>query len=109
MAAHVGTLLGSAVPLGNLLAPLGIWLFHRNTSGFVGKHARESLGFQVGLTVAVVALLLLVAVTRGAGLLLALPGLLALLIGDFLYMVLATIRANEGKIWEYPVTSRFVS
>ena len=112
MAAHLATLLGSAVPFGNVLAPLVIWLVQRDRSRFVRKHALESLLFQVGLGVAAVVLVMwmMMSMARGgAGILLPILGVLALTVADLLYMVLAAIRANEGKVWEYPITTRFVS
>ncbi len=109
MMAHVGTMLGSVIPFGNVLAPLVVWLIQKDKSPFVSKHARESLVFQIGIFAVVIVMVVLVFVTLGAALILVIPGIVALLVADFLYMILATIRASEGKIWEYPVTTRFVA
>jgi uncharacterized Tic20 family protein len=109
MMAHVGTLAGSVVPFGNVLAPLIVWLTQRHKSSFASKHARESLVFQIALMVGAVALVLLVVVSLGALLIFVLPAIVGLLLADLVYMILATVRASEGKIWEYPVTTRFVS
>lgn len=109
MAAHLGVLAGSVVPLGNVIAPLVIWLVHKEKSPFVVKHALESLVFQVAMMVAAFALLALTIVTMGAAIILAVPAILFLVVASFVYMIVATIRASEGKIWEYPVTTRWVS
>jgi len=109
MAAHLCVLAGSVVPLGNIIAPLVIWQVHKEKSAFVVKHALESLVFQVAIMLAMFALLLLTIVTLGAAIILALPAILALFVASFVYMIVATIRASEGKIWEYPVTTRWVS
>jgi uncharacterized Tic20 family protein len=110
MAAHLGTMLGSAVPLGGILAPLVVWLIHRDKSDFVADHAKESLAFQIGITLAAVALAV-IGIFSGsfAGLAFALLGVLALVVAAFVYMILATIRANKGQYFQYPVTTRFVS
>jgi uncharacterized Tic20 family protein len=108
MAAHIGTMLGSAVPFGNVLVPLVIWLTQKEKSSFVDKHARESMAFQIGVMVAAFALVMLAIVTLGAGIIIAVPAFFLLLGANLVYMILATVRANEGKIWEYPVTTRFV-
>ena len=70
MAAHLCTMLGTAIPLGNILAPLIIYFVQKDKSPFVGKHARESLVFQVGLFVVLMALVLLVFATLGIGMIL---------------------------------------
>jgi len=109
MAAHLSVIAGSFVPLGNIIAPLVIWQVHKEKSAFVVKHALESLVFQVAIMVTAIALLLLTIVTMGAAIILAVPAILVLVVASFVYMIVATIRASENKIWEYPVTTRWVS
>ena len=110
MAAHLGTMVGGAVPFGGILAPLVVWLVYKDRSEFIADHARESLAFQLGLAAAVFALAMF-GIGSGAfgGMLFAMLGILALFVAAFVYMILATIRANQGKYWQYPITSRFVS
>lgn len=109
MAAHLSVLAGSVVPFGNIIAPLVIWQVHKEKSPFVVKHALECLVFQVGLMLAAFVLVLLVMLTMGAAIILAVPAFFALFAASVFYMVVATIRASERKIWEYPVTTRWVS
>jgi len=109
MVAHLSVMAGSVVPLGNIIAPLVIWLVHKKKSAFVVKHALESLVFQIAIMVTMIALLLLTVVTMGAAIILAVPAILALVVASFVYMIVATIRASEGKVWEYPVTTRWIS
>ncbi len=109
MAAHLGVMAGSVVPLGNIIAPLVIWQIHKKKSSFVVKHAVESLMFQVGLIAATIGLVLLTMVTMGAAFVIAGPAILLMFVASLVYMIVAAVRANEGKIWEYPVTTRWVS
>jgi uncharacterized Tic20 family protein len=108
IAAHLSTMAGTAIPCGNVLAPLVIWFIHREKSSFVGKHASEAMVFQIGVLVAILVLSLFAVITFGLGIVLAIFGIVALLIADMVYMILAAIRASERKIWEYPLTTRFV-
>jgi uncharacterized Tic20 family protein len=107
IAAHLSTMAGTAVPCGNVLAPLVIWLIHREKSSFVSKHAWEAVFFQIGVLLAIIVLSLLAFASFGLGVL-AICGIVTLLIADMVYMILAAIRAGERKIWEYPLTTRFV-
>ena len=109
MVAHLGVMVGTVVPLGNIIAPLVIWQVHKRKSAFVVKHAVESLMFQVGIFVAMIALTVLTMVTMGAAIIIAVPAIIALVVASLVYMIVATVRANEGKIWEYPITTRWVS
>ena len=49
--AHVGTFLGHIIPFGHILVPLIVWLTKGEESRFVGQNARESLNFQISLTI----------------------------------------------------------
>lgn len=81
------------------IAPLIIYLIKKDESSFVAAHAKESLNFQ--LTVLIICILLIVTVI----------GLLLLwLVGIYVFVlvIVATIRASEGKLYRYPFTIRFI-
>jgi len=81
------------------IAPLIIYLVKKDESSFVAAHAKESLNFQ--LTVLVICILLIVTVI----------GILLLwLVGIYVFVlvIIATIRASEGKLYKYPFTIRFI-
>ncbi len=79
------------------VGPLIIWIIKKDQSEFIRKHALEALAFS--LTVTVVNIL--------AGILIYLL-MLIIWIGSLLYFILGAIRANEGKIFEYPISTKFV-
>ncbi len=84
------------------LAPLIIYLIKKDESAFVRAHAAESLNFQISLTIYCIAAVILIIVVVGIFLLIGL-GLAA-----FVLVILATIKASEGKDFKYPFTIRFV-
>ena len=94
--AHVLTLIGG------FLAPLIIWLLKKDESAFVTENAKESLNFQITLLLALMACGLLTLLVIGI-FLLPLVGLAA-----FVLVIVATIRASEGKVYRYPVNIRFI-
>jgi uncharacterized protein len=81
------------------IAPLIIYLIKKDESSFVTAHAKESLNFQ--LTVLLVIILLVVTVV--GILLLWLVGIYVLIL-----VIIATIRASEGKLYRYPFCIRFI-
>jgi len=83
----------------SILAPLIIYLVKRNESAFVEAHAKESLNFQI--TVLIVCVLL--AITIIGMLLIWVVGIMALVL-----VIVATIKASEGKLYRYPFTIRFI-
>src|SRR6478736_136130 len=78
-------------------APLIIYLVKKDESTFVAAHAKESLNFQITMTLI------------GIILFLTLVGILLLWLVALVSMVLiivATIKANDKKLYRYPFTIR---
>jgi uncharacterized Tic20 family protein len=103
VAGHLGALVGLLFALGHLLVPLVIWLLKRDSSDYVAEHARESLNFQLSMTLYAIVAGLLVFVLIGYLLL----GLLA--IADFLLVIVAATHASRGDLYRYPITLRLIS
>ncbi len=81
------------------VAPLIIYIIKKDESSFVAAHARESLNFQITLFIVI------------AGLFISVIGILVVWIVGILALILviiATIRANEGKLYKYPLAIRFI-
>ena len=85
------------------LAPLIIYLVKKDESSFVAAHAKESLNFQITCFILGVVFFILVFVLIGFVLLWLLGIAAAILI------IIATIRASEGKLYRYPFNIRFIS
>lgn len=99
--AHLSGLLGFVVPFGNIVAPLLIWLF-RKDSEFVADQAKESLNFQISMTIYMIISGILVLILVGFLL------MLVLLLVDIVFIIKATIAANNGTKYRYPFTIRLV-
>ena len=82
-----------------LFAPLVIYLVKKDESQFVAAHAKESLNFQI--TVALACIIL--AITIIGIFLLWIVGIIALIL-----VIVATIKANDGKLYRYPFTLRLI-
>jgi uncharacterized Tic20 family protein len=50
----------------------------------------------------------LTVVTLGVGLLISIPGLIALAIGWFVLSLVGTVRAAGDRLFRYPLTIRFI-
>ena len=85
--------------VGGFIAPLVIYLIKKDESSFIAAHAKESLNFQITITIACIVLAITI-----IGILLIWVVLLAALI----LVIIATIRASEGKLYRYPLTIRLI-
>lgn len=84
------------------LAPLIIYLVKKDNSPFATAHAKESLNFQLTMLIAYVISWLLIFVLIGFLLLF----LLAIL--NLVLVIIATIKASEGKFYKYPFSIKFI-
>lgn len=81
------------------VAPLIIYLVKKDESKFVADQAKESLNFQITLTIVMFALF----ITVIGIFLIWIPCIVA-----FIFVILATIKASEGKPYRYPLNIRFI-
>jgi uncharacterized Tic20 family protein len=100
--AHAGGFAGLAVPFGNVVAPLVVWLVKRDESRFVDENGIRALNFQ--LTWSVILLVTALSVLVGVGLVLFPLAMLAWLI----LTVVGTVRATDDEVYDYPLTIGFV-
>ena len=101
--AHATALVGFFVPLaGHIVGPLIIWLSKREDSPEINAHGKESLNFQISMLIynAVSAILCLVLIGF------VFLGVLHIL--NIIFVIIASIRASEGKLWRYPLTIRLI-
>jgi uncharacterized protein len=99
--AHLLSFVAAYIALG-FLAPLIVLLLFGPRSAYVRAHAVESLNFNLSwLLYAIVGVLL---IFIGIGILI----LIALGIAYVVLIVVASIRANSGVFYRYPLTIRFV-
>ncbi|HEX8675918.1 MAG TPA: DUF4870 domain-containing protein [Segetibacter sp.] len=82
-----------------ILAPLIIYLIKKDESRYISFHAKESLNFQITVTIVIIGLL----ITFVGIFLTWIVGLAALV-----FVIIATIKASEGKLYKYPFTIRLV-
>jgi uncharacterized protein len=103
MFAHLSSLLGwIGIPLANLIAPLVIWQLRKDDMPFVGDQAKECLNFQISMTIyAIISIVLAI-------LLIGIFFLIAVVIVDIIFTIIAAIKANEGVAYRYPLTIRFI-
>jgi uncharacterized Tic20 family protein len=103
MLCHLSALAKYLIPVGgNILGPLIIWLIKKDAFPFVDDQGKESLNFQISVTIYLIVALVLIFAVVG---LFLVP---ALLIFDLVMIVIASTKASSGVAYRYPLTIRFV-
>jgi uncharacterized Tic20 family protein len=101
MLAHLLSFVAAYIALG-FVAPLIILIIFGPRSAYVREHAVESLNFNLSwLIYAIVAGILAI-------LLIGIPILVVLGIAYVVLVIIASVRANNGQLYRYPLTIRFV-
>jgi uncharacterized Tic20 family protein len=103
MLCHLIAFAGFILPvIGNIVGPLVIWLIKKDEFEFVDDQGKESLNFQISMTIYFIISGILTIIIIGALLLIALS------IFDIVMIIIATIKANGGEKYRYPLTIRFI-
>ncbi len=103
MFCHLAALLGfMGVPFGHIIGPLVVWLIKRDDDPFINDHGKESLNFQISMTIYGIVAALLVFVVVGIILLIAVG------LADLIMVIIASVKAANGERYRYPCTIRFI-
>jgi uncharacterized protein len=102
MLAHLSALAGLVIGL-NWLGPLIIYLVKKDEHPFIADQSREALNFNISVFIYFIVSAILIFVVIGI-LLLPVIG-----IAWVILTVVATVRANNGEAYRYPLSIRFVS
>lgn len=100
--AHLGTLAGYIIPLGNIIVPLVVYVSKKDESDFVREHARESLNFQITFTLLVIVAVITIILMVGILFLIILP------IVNLIFIIMAAMAIDKGEFYKYPLTINFV-
>ena len=90
------------LPLGNIGLPLILWLLKKKGRPFVDAAGKESINFQLSMTLYVIIALLLLFVFFG------LLFIFVILVFNMLLVVYASIKTSQGEYFRYPATIRFI-
>ncbi len=96
-------LLAHILPIvAGFVAPLVIFLIKKDESPYVKKHAMEALNFQISIAIYFFASFILMFVIIG------IFTMIGVAILAFVCAIIATVQANEGKFFKYPLTIRLL-
>lgn len=102
MLCHLLALTGYAIPFGNMIGPLIVWMMKREEMPFVESEGKSSLNFQISMTIYHLIAIALCFVVIGF---LVLP---IIMIVNVVLVVLASTKAAAGVSYQYPFSIRFI-
>jgi len=84
------------------IGPLIIWLIKKDEDPFIDNQGKEALNFQITVAIAGIVSAVLAAICIGFILGIAVS------IADLVFSIIASIKANGGEKYRYPVSIRFI-
>jgi len=103
MLCHLTALIGFiGIPFGNLLGPLVVWLVKKNDDPFIDEQGKESLNFQISMTIYGIIAMFLILILIG------IPLLIALAVADVILVIIASVKISNGEPHRYPCTIRLI-
>jgi uncharacterized Tic20 family protein len=93
--------------VGGVIGPLIIWQIKKEDNTFIDEQGKEAVNFQVSvLLYSLIGSILCGITCVGITLIPFVVGIIGVL--DIIFLVIASIKANEGKHYRYPLTVRFI-
>ncbi len=113
MLCHLSSFSGFLIPFGSILGPLILWLIKKNEYELVDQCGKESLNFQISIHIYsfIIAILLFIAILSELEILVIfiIPVMFIIFLVDFICVIKASVLANKGELYRYPITIRFIS
>jgi uncharacterized Tic20 family protein len=100
---HLSILAHSVFSILAFAIPLIMWLVKKDESAYINDHGREAVNFQISLGIYSLIAGLFAIVLIG------IPFLIAIPIVAIIFMVFASMAANRGELYRYPMTIRFLN
>ena len=99
---HLSLLAGCLVPLAGLVAPIVIWQVKKDEYPVLDDHGKNALNWILSYLLYGFICVLLVFLFVGVFL------LIALWVVSIIFPIIAALKANDGVLWKYPMSIRFM-
>lgn len=98
MLMHLSQFAGVFVPFLGYIAPVLMWITNKDENANVDKHGKNILNFTISFLIYSVILAITI---------IGIPLLIVLGILYLIFVIVGTIKANNGEYWRYPLTIEF--
>ena len=99
---HLSQLINVVIPMGGIIAPIILWQVKKEEMPAIDAHGKMVVNWLISSFIYLVISGILVIVVIGF------LGLLAVAIMSVVFPIIGGIKANNGELWEYPLTIKFL-
>jgi len=101
MLMHLSLFAGVVVPGAGLVLPIVMWVTNKDESPVIDQHGKNILNFMISMFIYAMVSAILIIVVVG------ILTLIAVVVVSIVFPIIATVKANDGKYWPYPLCIRF--
>ncbi len=98
MLMHLSQLLNFMIPFAGVVMPIVMWVVHKDKFPEIDAHGKAILNFIISMFIYSVISAILIFLIVGFFL------LIAIAIISIVFPIIAAVKANEGKLWPYPLS-----
>lgn len=98
---HLSQLTSMVLPGAGIVLPIIMWATNKEEFPVVDAHGRNILNWSISLIIYLIVCVPLMIIYIGF------LGIVALLILNFVFVIIAAIKANDGIVWQYPLSIQF--
>lgn len=102
MLLHLSQLLNLIIPFGGIIAPVVLWQMKKDEMPALDAHGKMVTNWMISFFIYMVVSGILSIILIG------LLGVFALIIMGIVFPIVGGIKANNGELWEYPLTIKFL-
>ncbi len=99
---HLSQLLNMIIPLAGVVVPIVIWQMKKEETPALDAHGKMVVNWLISSLIYWVVSGVLAIVLIGF------LGMLALVIMGIVFPIIGGVKANNGELWEYPLTIKFL-
>ena len=90
-----------AVPFAGIVLPVVMWATNKNESPIINAHGKNVINWIISFIIYAFISALLCLVIIG------IPMLMTLFICSIVFTIMGAVKANNGKVWKYPMSIQF--
>lgn len=99
---HFSIFAGFVIPFAGLVLPIVLWQLKKDEFPSVDAHGKVVVNWLISAIIYMLVCLVLVLIIIGWF------GLVAISVATLVFAIVGGIKANEGVVWEYPLSIRFL-
>jgi uncharacterized protein len=99
---HLSQLLNLVIPLGGIILPIVLWQMKKDEMPALDAHGKMVTNWLISSLIYFIVSAILTVILIG------LLGMLAVAVMGIVFPIIGAIKANNGELWEYPLTIKFL-